>query len=149
MHGDDADQIVIGGKGDRSETVAICNGLPHAGKNNLLLLAQGVAIDAVIRDDGELRGVDRIGSLAQDLALRTFLAAIYEKFSRILKIGLFLGVIGCENLRSPQRGPITREHVSDLALSDGDEVGFVDSVGERQNTWTPPRRISGSNPASP
>jgi hypothetical protein len=105
MHGDDADQIVIGGKDDRSETVAICNRLPHAAKNTLLLLTQGVAIDPVICDDGELRGVDRIGSLAQDLALRTFLTAVYEKLSRILKIGLFLGVIGCENLRSPQRGP--------------------------------------------
>jgi hypothetical protein len=132
MHGDDADQIVIGGKDDRSETVTICNCLPHAAKNNLLLLTQGVAIDPVICDDGKLRGVDRIGPLAQDVALRTFLAAVYEKLSRILKIRLFLGVIGCENLRSPQRGPITREHVSDLALSDGYEVGFVDSIGERK-----------------
>src|SRR6266566_7876258 len=130
MHGDDADQIVIGGKHDRSETVATCNRLPHAVKNTLLLSTQGVSIDPLICDDGELRGVDRISSLAQDLALRAFLAAVYEKFSRILKIGLFLGVIGCENLRSPQRGPITCEHVSDFALSDGDEVGFVDSIGE-------------------
>ena len=44
MHGDDADQIVIGGKDDRSETVAICDRLPHSGKNTLLLLAQGVAM---------------------------------------------------------------------------------------------------------
>jgi hypothetical protein len=44
--------------------------------------------------------------------MRTFLAAVYEKSSRILKIGFFLGVIGREDLRSPQRGPITREHAS-------------------------------------
>src|SRR5262245_56469470 len=114
MHGDDTDQIVIGRKNDRSETVAIGNCLPHAAKNTLLLLTQGVAVDPVIGDDGELRGVDRIGSLAQDFALRTFLAAVYKKFSRILKIGFFLGVVGCENLRSPERSSVTREHVGDL-----------------------------------
>src|SRR5271169_2371637 len=116
MDGHDADQIVIGGKDDWDKSAAIRNRLLHAVKNTLLLRTQCVAIDPFIGDDSELRGVDRVGPLAQNLALRTFLAAAYEKFSRILKIGFFLGIIGSEHLRSPQRGPVAREHVGDLAL---------------------------------
>lgn len=75
MDGDDADQIVIRGKHHRGKAVAIGNGLLHAVQHVLFLPAQGVAIDPLVGDDGKLRGVDGIGSLGQNLALRTILAA--------------------------------------------------------------------------
>src|SRR6516225_4290309 len=130
MDGHDADQIVFRGKNDRSESPSLCNRLLHAIKNALLLLTQGMTVDPVIRDDGKLRCVNRIGPLAQNLALRSLLATAHEEFPRILKIGVLLGVIGREYLRSAQWGPIAREHVSDLALTNGHEVGFVNSIGE-------------------
>jgi hypothetical protein len=105
VHCNDADQILTGGKDDRGESVALCDRLRHVVKNTLFLLTQGVAIDPLIGDDGKLRGVDRIGSRAQNLALRTFLAAAQEKSPNILKVGLVLGVVGRECLGSPQRVP--------------------------------------------
>jgi len=105
MDGHDADQIVFGGEHDGRESIPIRNRLLHAVENTLLLLTQGVTIDPVIRDDGELRGVDRIGPLAQDLALGTLLAAAYQKSSRILKIGFFRGLVGREHLRALNGAP--------------------------------------------
>ena len=102
MDGDDADQILILGQDHRDETVASQNRLLHAVEDTLLLLAQGVAIDPLIGDDCELRGVDRVSAFAQNLALRTFLATAFEKFPHILKVGFVLGVVGCKHLGGPE-----------------------------------------------
>src|SRR5437660_10530295 len=52
--------------------------------------------------------------------------------TRYLEIGLILGVVGAEHLRGAKRRAVAREHIGNLALADGDEIRFVDSVHERE-----------------
>ncbi len=132
MHRDDADQILTDSQHDRDEAVAVRDGLLHAVENALLELAQRMTIDPLIGDDRKLRGVDRVGPFAQNLALRTFLATADQKPAHILKVGFVLGVVGGEHLGSSQRSAVAREHIGDLALPDRDEIGGVDSIGERK-----------------
>src|SRR5205807_2050876 len=97
-------------------------------EDNPLLVAQRVAVDALVGDDRELRRVDRVSPLAQDLALRSFLPATEEKFPYVLKVGFVLRIVGAENLRGAERCAVAREHIGDLALADRDEIGGVDAV---------------------
>jgi hypothetical protein len=89
-----------------------------------------MAVHALVGDDGELGRVDRIGALAQDLALRALLAATKQKPSRVLEVRLVLGVVGAKHLRRAKRRAVAREHIGNLALPDGHEIGFVNPVHE-------------------
>jgi hypothetical protein len=89
-----------------------------------------MTIHALVGDDGELGRVDRIGALAQHFALRPLLAATQKKASRVLEVRLVLGVVGAEHLRRAKRRAVAREHIGDLALPDGHEIGFVNPVHE-------------------
>ena len=130
MHRHDAEEIVIDGQHDRHEAVAIRDRLLHGVENALLLPAQGVAIDPLLGDDGELRGVDRIGALAKDLSLRSLLAAAHQEAARVLEVGFVLGVVGGEHLGRPERRAVAREHVGDASLADRDEIGLVEPIHE-------------------
>lgn len=130
MDRDDTEEIVIDGQHDRNESVAIRDRLLHGVENALFLPAQGVAIDPLLGDDGELRGVDRIGALAKDLSLRSLLPAAHQEAARVLEVGFVVGIVGGEHLRGPERRAVAREHVGDASLADRDEIGFVEPIHE-------------------
>ena len=90
-------------------------------------------IDALVRDDRELSGVDRVGAFAKDFPLRTFLAAREQKFPCVLEVRLlFRSVVGAKHLRCAERRTVAREHIGNLALPDRDQIGLVDPVHERE-----------------
>ena len=76
-----------------------------------------------------MREIDGIGAFAQDLALRSFLSALFEKAAHILEI---IGIgVGSKCLRRRQRLAVTRKDVADLALRDGDKIGAMHRILER------------------
>ena len=131
MHGDDPDQILVGREHQGRKAPSLGDRELHAVEHVALAFTQRMAVHALVGDDGELGRVDRIGALAQDLALRPLLAAAKQKPSRVLEVRLVLGVVGAEHLRRAKRRAVAREHIGDLALPDGDEIGFVDPVHEK------------------
>jgi hypothetical protein len=132
VHGDDTDIVVGGGDHHRSEAVTLHERLPHAIKHVLLLDAERVAVDALVRDDRKLRGIDRVSALAEDFALRPFLPAIQQELAHVLEFGSLGYVVAGEHLGLRQRRAVAREHVGDLALPHRDEIGLVDAIGERK-----------------
>ncbi len=132
VHRHDPDQVVIGRQDDRREAPAIGDGLLHVVENAAFLFAQRMAVNAIVGDDGELGRVDRVRALTQDLSLRAFLATAEQEFSRVLIVRLFFRVVGAKHLRRRKRRAVACEHVGNLALPDRDQIGFVDSIHERE-----------------
>ena len=87
------------------------------------------AVDALARDDDELRQVDRIGALAQDRALRALLPAIGQEGRDVEEIGS--GRIARQRLGGAERRAVAREDIADLALWDGDQRLGVHAILER------------------
>ncbi len=132
MHGDDADEVVLGREHEGRKAPALGDRQLHALQHVTLALGQGMAEHALVGDDGELRGVDRVGAFAQDFPLRSLLAAAEQEAAHILEIRLVVGVVGAKHLRGAERRAVTREHIGDLALSDRDQIRFVNPVHERE-----------------
>ncbi len=132
VHGHNPDEVVACGEHHRRESAPVGNGLLHAVEHAAFLSAQRVTVNAVVGDDGKLRGIDRVGAFAQDLALRALLAATQQESPRILIVRFVFGVVGAEHLRCTKRCAVACEHIGDGALSDRDEIGFVDAIHERE-----------------
>ena len=130
MHGDDADIIVGGCDHHWSEAVTVDERLLHAIKHALLLRAERVAVDALVGDDRKLRRIDRVGALAQDFPLRSFLPAVQQELAYILEFGLLGRIVGGEHLCRRQRRAVACEHVGNLALPHRDQIRLVDPIRE-------------------
>src|SRR6185312_3318023 len=116
----------------RTKAGAVDERLPHAVKHALLLGAERVAVDPLFGDDRKLRGIDRVGALAQDFALRSLLPAIRQELAYILEFGSLRHIVGSKHLRRRQGRAIAGEHVGDLALPHRDQIGLVNAVSERK-----------------
>ena len=86
VHGDDADQIVGVFDYDRFKSVAFTNELRHASERLGLRAIECEEVHAFAGEDDELRGVQGVGSFAQDLALRSALPAGAQECRHVLKI---------------------------------------------------------------
>src|SRR5215813_8470743 len=128
---------MIGGQYYWREAAALRERLLHAVKHDALLIAQRVPVDALVGDDRELRRVDRVGALTQNLSLRPFLPSAKQKLPHVLKIRFFFRVIRAENLRSAERRAVAGEHVGDFALADRDKIRCVDAKHEGKEGMQP------------
>jgi hypothetical protein len=91
-----------------------------------------MTVDPIVGDDGKLGGVDRVSALAQDFPLWALLPTAEQKFPRVFEIRLVLSVVGAKHLRRAKRCTVAGEHVGDFALSDRDQVRFVDAIHKRK-----------------
>ena len=129
MDGDDADHVELRIDDDRLERVAFVEQLGHAADD------VGIGIDAIDRigavggEHDELREIDRVSALAQDLALRTLLAARGQEGAHVLEVVCHR--VGGKRLGRRQRLAVAGEEIADLALRDRDQRDLVDAVLER------------------
>ena len=130
VHRHDADQVVRALDDDRLEAVALGDQRAHAAEQIVVGLAQRQEVEVAVGEDGELREVDRVGALAQDLPLRAALAALAEEALGVAEV-VRDGVRG-QRLRGRQRPAVAREDVADLALGDRHQRHDVDAVLERE-----------------
>jgi hypothetical protein len=88
-----------------------------------------VRFDLFLSDHHELRGIERVGSLAKNFPLWAALPTRSEESVDVLEIGG--GDVAGKRLRRRQRLAVSREHVPDLPLRNRDERHFVNAVLER------------------
>jgi hypothetical protein len=121
---------MLGREHEGREAPALGDRELHTFQHAALAFAESMAVDALVGDDGKLGRVDRVSALAQDFALRALLAAAQQKAARVLEIRLVVGVVGAEHLRGAKCGAVACEHIGNLALSDRDQIRFVNPVHE-------------------
>ena len=129
VHGDDAEHVVRAADDDRGEALALADDLRHALEDAFLGALERQVEEPLLGDHHELCEVHGVCALAQDLALRAALAAGLEERRRVLKVPG--DHVGRQRLRWWQQLAITREHVADAALWNGDQWLDVHDVLER------------------
>ncbi len=130
VDGDHANSVVGILNDHGGKAVAIGDDGAHLLEQGAVVGVELDAVDLVMRDDDELRQVDGVGALAQDLALRTFLAAGFEEMARVLVVGRL--DIARQGLCRLQRDAVTGEDVADLALRDRHQRLHVQAELERE-----------------
>jgi hypothetical protein len=111
------------------EAFALRDGIGHVRELTTLIFVERQVVETIGRDDHEPGQVDHIRPLAQDLALRTALAAAFEEVGGVLEV-VGLEVRG-EGLCGFQRAAVPREDIADLPLRDRHHRHDVDRVLER------------------
>ena len=114
---------------DRVEAVTFGDERRHALEDILLVPAKRQIRDLLVGDDHELDEVDGVGSLSEDLALRTPLPAAREEDANVLEVAR--GHVRGKRLRRLEGAPVAREHVTDFPLWNGDERHGVNAVLQR------------------
>ncbi len=112
-----------------SNPVAVGDDFCHPHEGIRLILFERMKVDPLRRDDDELHEIERVGALAQDLPLRSALAAGGQERRDVLEVAG--GDVAGQRLRGGQRLTVAREHVADPALRNGDERHLVNPVLER------------------
>ena len=129
MHRDDADHVVGILDDHRFEAAAALDQLRHCRKERRVVRVQRDRVIALRGQHDELREIERIGALAQDLALRAFLTAIFEKGARLLEV---VGVdVGGERLCRSEGNAVAREDIADLTLRDRHQRLAMHAILER------------------
>ncbi|MPM88034.1 hypothetical protein SDC9_135135 [bioreactor metagenome] len=126
MHGDHADCIVGVFNNHWAETTARFDDLGHVLDDNFIITVERQKVHPLFSNDDELGQVESIGTLTQDLALRTLLTTIGQEMSHILEI--IGGGIGGQHLHGAQRYTITCKNVTDLPLGDGHQWGDMNHI---------------------
>ncbi len=114
----------------RLEAAALLNHFRHLGQQRDLLAIQAEREGAVAGDHDELGEVQRIGALAQDLALRALLAAGGQEASGVLKVHA-LGIAG-QGLVGVQHLAVAREDIADPPLRNGHQRLHMQPVLKRK-----------------
>ncbi len=130
VHCDDADRVFTVADDNRVKTVALGNDIGHFLEQRGVGIVKLDAVDAVVGDNDELCQVERVGALAQDLALRAFLAAGLQEVARVLEIRR--RDIAGKRLCRVQRCAVARKDITDLALRNGHQRLDMQTVLERQ-----------------
>jgi hypothetical protein len=129
MHRDDADDVDGVLDHDRLESVPLRDDHRHPLERVRLRGVKRQEMDALVRDHDELRGVEGIGTLTQDLALRSALTAGAQEGGYVLKV---IGRdVARQRLRRRQWLPVACEDVADLTLRDRDQRHLVQAILER------------------
>ena len=129
MHGDDADDVCGVLDHDRLEALPLGDDHRHPLEGFRLRAVKRQKMDALARDHDELRRVEGVGTLAQNLALRSALTAGAQEGGHVLEV--VGGDVARQRLRRRQRLPVAREDVADLPLRDGHQGHLVQAILER------------------
>jgi hypothetical protein len=126
VHRHDADEVVRPLDDHGGEAAALADDGGHLADLRVLLAIDREKVDLVVRDDDELREVDGVRALAQDLALRAALAAALEEGDDVREVvGRY---VRGERLHRLEREPVAREDVADGPLRDCDQGEAVHLV---------------------
>ena len=151
MDGHDTHQVgftaLSGHDDDRGEPVTRHQGLLHRFEFGAFLTVAGANhFDFGMRNHNELRQVDGIGPFTQNAALRTALSTVLKEATHILEV-IGFGHHFTQGLRRNQRLTITRKHVRDLSLRNGNERITMNLIHQDGLEMNPPtqqiRRVTG------
>ncbi|AEK62072.1 hypothetical protein CFU_2245 [Collimonas fungivorans Ter331] len=122
LHGHDGQLVRIMGAGDflehnRRKAAALIQHAAHLLVVRLFLGIQRQRIGRLFSHDDKQRRIDDVRAFAQDLALRTFLAAAFKEGTDVAEV-LDLGIVG-QGLPGRQVDAVARKNITDLALGDG------------------------------
>ena len=129
MHGDDADHVLLVLDDDRLETLARGDQAGGFDQNAVVAGGELHRIVARGRQHDELREVDGIDALAQNLALRAFLATLGEEVAHILEVVRL--VVPRQRLFGRERHAVARIDIADLALRDRHQSDLMHAKLER------------------
>ncbi|MEZ4410700.1 MAG: hypothetical protein R3A52_30085 [Polyangiales bacterium] len=128
VHGDHADGVVAAFEHHGVVAPARLDQLAHAVDERGVFGVEGERAHALAGEHDELREVERVGALAEDLALRPALPARREEARNVLEV--VGGEVAREGLRGAERAAVAGEDVPDAPLADGDQREAVHAVLE-------------------
>ncbi len=130
MDGDHADLVVGVLDHHRLEAAARLDDFRHLVEQGRVGAVQAQGEGLVLGHHHELRQVDGVRALAQDLALRALLAAGFEEPAGVLEVGV-VGVAG-QGLVGVKRCAAAAEDIADPALGNGHQGMDVQAELERE-----------------
>lgn len=101
------------------EAAALSDRVCHVPNERCVLVVERERIHSLAGEHDELREVERVGSFAKDLSLRSALASLAKEIVGVLKV--VRGGVTRERLRGLERLTVAREHITNRSLRDRDE----------------------------